>query len=65
MALSDLRTGLQIMGGGWVLDVDIKNFFGALEHAKLRDILRLRMNDGTLLRFIGKWPKAGVLEEGN
>ncbi len=65
MALSDLRGGLQKMGGGWVLDVDIKNFFGALDHAKLRDILRLRMNDGTLLRFIGKWLKAGVLEEGN
>ncbi|MCP5024208.1 MAG: hypothetical protein GY930_20865, partial [bacterium] len=65
MALSDLRGGLQKIGGGRVLDVDIKNFFGALEHAKLRDILRLRMNDGTLLRFIGKWLKAGVLEEGN
>ncbi len=65
MALSDLRGGLQKMGGGWVLDVDIKNFFGALDHAKLKDILRLRMNDGTLLRFIGKWLKAGVLEAGN
>ena len=64
-ALSTLREGLMSMGGGWVLEVDIKDFFGTLNHADLRETLNLRVRDGALLRLIGKWLKAGVLEDGN
>lgn len=63
-ALSNLREGLRKMGGGWVLDVDIKNFFGTLNHDHLRAILGQRVRDGALLRLIGKWLNAGVLENG-
>ena len=50
--------------GGWILEVDIRKFFDTLDHARLRDFLRHRIRDGVLLRLIGKWLNAGVLEDG-
>ena len=50
--------------GRWVLEVDIRNFFGTLEHCQLRNIVRKRVCDGVLLRLIGKWLNAGVMEDG-
>ena len=52
------------MGGGWVLDVDIRQYFDTLDHTCLREILDKRMRDGVLRRLIGKWLKAGVLDKG-
>jgi group II intron reverse transcriptase/maturase len=52
------------MGGGWVLEVDIRKFFDSLDHDRLRDVLHQRIRDGVLLRLIGKWLNAGVLEQG-
>lgn len=53
------------MGGGWVVEVDIRTFFDTLDHAQLRDLLRQRRRDGVWLRRIGKWLNAGVLDDGN
>ena len=53
------------MAGGWILEVDIRKFYDTLDHAQLRDLLQLRVRDGVLLRLIGKWLHAGVLEEGS
>ena len=50
------------MRGGWLVEVDIKKFFDTVEHVHLRDILRQRIGDGVLLRLIGKWLNAGVVE---
>ena len=50
--------------GGWILEVDIRKFFDTLDHAHLRGFIRHRVCDGVLRRLIGKWLKAGVLEEG-
>jgi len=50
------------MAGGWVLEVDIKKFFDTLVHEHLREILERRVRDGVILRLIGKWLNAGVLE---
>lgn len=50
------------MGGGWVLEVDIEKFFDTLDHEHLRNILGQRVRDGALLRLIGKWLNAGVME---
>jgi group II intron reverse transcriptase/maturase len=47
---------------GWVLEVDIRKFFDMLDHAHLRTFLQRRVRDGVLLRLIGKWLKAGILE---
>jgi RNA-directed DNA polymerase len=51
-------------GGGWIVEVDIRKFFDTLDHAHLRELLQHRVRDGVLLRLIGKWLKAGVLEDG-
>jgi group II intron reverse transcriptase/maturase len=63
-ALQALRQQATAMGGCWILDVDIRKFFDTLDHAHLRALLQLRVRDGVLLRLIGKWLNAGVLEEG-
>jgi len=54
------------MTGGikWILDVDISKFFDTLDHAHLRSFLQHRVRDGVITRLIGKWLKAGVLEQG-
>jgi RNA-directed DNA polymerase len=52
------------MGGGWIVEVDIQKFFDTLDKAQLREFLQRRVRDGVLLRLIGKWLNAGVLEEG-
>ncbi len=63
-ALESLWQGLKGIGGGWVLEVDIQKFFDTLDHARLREFLQRRIRDGVLLRLIGKWLNAGVLEGG-
>lgn len=52
------------IGGGWVLEVDIRSFFDTLDHVALRSFLDKRVSDGVLRRAIDKWLKAGVLESG-
>jgi RNA-directed DNA polymerase len=49
----------------WMVEVDIGKFFDTLDHAHLRELLMRRVQDGVLLRLIGKWLNAGVLEDGN
>lgn len=63
-ALQALWEQTMAMGGGWLLEVDIRKFFDTLDHAHLRELLRRRVRDGVLLRLIGKWLNAGVLEDG-
>jgi RNA-directed DNA polymerase len=64
-ALDDLRAKLMQNGGGWIVEVDIREFFDTMSHAHLRKFLQLRVRDGVLKRLIGKWLSAGVLEDGN
>jgi RNA-directed DNA polymerase len=52
------------MRGGWVLEVDIRSYFDTLGHAHLREFVQHRVRDGVLLRLIGKWLNAGVMEDG-
>lgn len=63
-ALESLNQAIHSMGGGWVLDVDIRDFFGSLDRAKARELLGQRVADGVLVRLVGKWLQAGVLEDG-
>jgi RNA-directed DNA polymerase len=64
-ALESFRTQLMNCRGGYVLEVDIRKFFDNLDHGHLRQFLRLRVRDGVLLRLIGKWLNAGVMEDGS
>jgi len=63
-ALEALWKGLMEIGGGWVIDLDIQNFYDTMSHQHLRSFLDLRVRDGVIRRTIGKWMKAGVMEEG-
>ena len=63
-ALAALWQQLMGMGGGWVVEVDIRKFFDTLDHGQLREFLQRRVRDGVLTRLLGKWLNAGVLEEG-
>ena len=63
-ALQALWDQAMAMGGGWVVEVDIRSFFDTLDQARLRELLRRRVRDGVLLRLISKWLHAGVLAGG-
>jgi RNA-directed DNA polymerase len=63
-ALDVLWQKTMAMGGGWILDVDIRKFFDTIDHSYLQAFLQRRVRDGVLLRLIGKWLNAGVLEDG-
>jgi len=64
-ALDSLWKQTMDQGGGWILEVDIRKFFDTLDHARLREFLQYRIRDGVLLRLIGKWLNAGVMEDGS
>ncbi len=56
-----------IMGMGsacWVLEVDIKSYFDTVKHEYLREFYKKRVRDGVVTRVLGKWLKAGVMENG-
>jgi group II intron reverse transcriptase/maturase len=63
-ALTALREQQITTRVSWVLDADIQGFFDTLDHVQLREFLKRRVRDGVLIRLIGKWLKAGVLEAG-
>jgi group II intron reverse transcriptase/maturase len=63
-ALQATREALMAMGGGWVLSLDIASYFDSVDHRLLQDVVRQRVRDGVLTRVIGKWLKAGVMEDG-
>lgn len=62
-ALESFRDQMMAMRGGWVLEVDISKFFDTLVHEQLQELMRKRVRDGVLLRLIGKWLNAGVMED--
>jgi group II intron reverse transcriptase/maturase len=63
-ALEAIWQGINRTQTGWIVDVDIRAFFDTLEHEKLLEILQRRVKDGMVLRLVGKWLKAGVMEAG-
>jgi len=63
-ALEEMWREIMTMGGCWLLEVDIKSYFDTVKREYLREFLRKRVRDGVILRTIGKWLKAGVMEDG-
>jgi RNA-directed DNA polymerase len=64
-ALEALWKAIMSMGRTcWVLEVDIKSYFDTVSHEHLRAFYKKRVRDGVILRILGKWLKAGVLEDG-
>jgi RNA-directed DNA polymerase len=63
-ALDALAVGISRKRVNWVLDADIRDFFNQLDHAWLMKFLGHRIADKRVLRLIGKWLAAGVIEDG-
>ena len=63
-ALDALAVGIERKKVNWVLDADIREFFTSLDHHWLMKFLEHRIADKRVLRLIGKWLAAGVIENG-
>lgn len=63
-ALKRLREGILRGRMRYVVEVDIRSYFDTVNREWLRRFVRHRANDGGLIRLLGKWLKAGVLEDG-
>ena len=63
-ALGKLFEEVSFKGKRYIIDADMKNYFGSINHQCLRDFLDQRIKDGVVRRQINKWLKAGILEEG-
>jgi len=48
----------------WVLEADLKNFFGSLDHGWLIKFVEHRVGDPRIINLIRRWLKAGVMEDG-
>lgn len=59
--LNEIITGKKV---GWVLEADLKNFFGSLDHEWMMKFVEHRVGDPRILRLIHRWLKVGVLEDG-
>jgi group II intron reverse transcriptase/maturase len=61
-AVDKLTVKLQFGKYNHIVEVDLENYFGTIDHKWLQRMLAERIDDGPFLRLIGKWLKAGVLE---
>jgi group II intron reverse transcriptase/maturase len=63
-ALHELRERCMQEGIGWIVDADVSGYFDSIDRTRLQAVRRQRVNDGRIRRLIGKWRRAGVMEDG-
>ena len=51
-------------GHNWVLDADIRDYFGCIDHGKLMMLVKERVSDRRVLRLMGQCLAAGVMKDG-
>lgn len=64
LALHELRGQCRKQNINWIIDADVCGYFDNIDKKLLVETIKQRVNDGGLLRLIGKWLKAGVDEMG-
>lgn len=63
-AVKDLRQDLFKYDVQTIIDCDLANFFGSICHKEVIEILRERIKDETLIRYIVRMFKSGILANG-
>lgn len=63
-ALDAVAVGIEKRKVNWVVDADFRKFFDTIDRRWMRTFLAHRIGDQRLLRLIGKWLTAGVMEGG-
>ena len=63
-ALKQIDNTIMVKPVNHVIDADIRGFFDNVEHEWLMKMLEQKIADKNLLRIIGRFLKAGVMEEG-
>jgi group II intron reverse transcriptase/maturase len=46
----------------WIIDADIMQYFDTIKHELLKDVVKQRVEDGRIVRLIGKWLNAGIMD---
>jgi group II intron reverse transcriptase/maturase len=62
--LDDLGRTIQQKRVNHVVEADIQNFFGKVNHDWMLEFLRHRIGDPRIIRLVGRMLKGGILEEG-
>lgn len=62
--LEKLYSEVSFKNKRYIIDADMQNYFGSINHQCLREFLDRRIKDGVIRKMIDKWLKAGVLENG-
>ena len=60
-SLNEIISGKKV---SWVMEADLKNFFGSLDHGWILKFVEHRVGDPRIISLIRRWLKAGVMENG-
>jgi len=63
-AVSRLFSEVMSMNGCWLIDADVKSYFDSVNKQYLRSFVETRVRDKVIQRMLGKWLKAGIMDQG-